>query len=148
MKNRGLANIREWYKEEENAVFNGLSKWTSIVFKWVKNNQEFYRVERDPEEMKTKPDQFVTRREYFNGKLKRTYEGWENSFIEFIDLMDKHNTSPDQVDLGFYAMYMPLKMHERWLYTKYYLELFGPKKVPKGEHKKVSKKTSKKLKRK
>jgi hypothetical protein len=141
MQKRGKENSMDWYKEEESAIINGLSRWTAIVFKWKKNNKEFYRVERDPEEIKTKPDQFVTRREYFNGKLQRTYEGWENSFIEFIDLMDKHNTSPDKVDLGFYSMHMPIKMHERWLYTKYYLELFGSKKGKKDNKKKAVKRT-------
>jgi len=125
MNKKEAEDTRNWYKEEESAIVNGLSKWTAIVFKWKKNNLEFYRVERDPEEMKIKPDQFVRRREYFNGKLKRTYEGWEHSFVEFVDLMDKHNTTPDNVDLGFYSIHMPIQRHERWLYTKYYSEFFA-----------------------
>lgn len=128
---------QNWYKEEESAIVNRLSKWTAIVFKWKKNNKEFYRVERDPEEMKVKPDQFVRRREYFNGKLKRTYEGWEHSFVEFVDLMDKHNTTPDKVDLGFYTMHMPILRHERWLYTKYYSEFFGSQQTV-GDEKKTN----------
>ena len=143
MRKKTKRDSRDWYKQEESAIVNGLSKWIAIVFKWKKNNEEFYRVERDLKEMKAKQDQFVTRREYFNGKLQRTYEGWENSFIEFIDLMDKHNTSPDKVDLVFYSMHMPIKMHERWLYTKFYLELFGPKKAKKLDQKKEAKKKKK-----
>jgi hypothetical protein len=128
-KKKEEEGIRDWYKEEKSAVIKGLSKWTVIVFRWKKNNAEFYRVERNPEEMKLKPDQFVRRHEYFNGKLERTYEGWKHSFVEFIDLMDKHNTSPDKVDLEFYSMHMPLQRHEIWLYKKYYLECFGSKQV-------------------
>ena len=124
-----VSGKRDWYKEEESAIVNELSKWVAIVFKWKKNDQEFYRVEREIKGMKTKQDQFVIRREYFNGKLEREYEGWENSFVEFVDLMDRHNTSPDKVDLSFYSIHMPIKRHERWLYTKYYLDFFGSKKT-------------------
>ena len=127
MKKKETKDERDWYKEEESAIVNGLSKWIAIVFKWKKDDKEFYRVERDLKGMKTKQDQFVIRREYFNGTLKRKYEGWENSFVEFVDLMDRHDTSPDKVDLGFYSIHMPLKRHERWLYKKYYLEFFGSK---------------------
>lgn len=144
MKKGKAKEARGWYKEEESAIVNGLSKWITIAFKWRKNNEEFYRVERDLEEMRLKPDQFVKRREYFDGKLKRTYEGWEHSFVEFVDLMDRHNTTPDKVDLGFYSMHMPMQRHERWLYTKYYLEFFESEKVLISEHKIKGDRTTKK----
>jgi len=147
MNKKAADEIRRWYKEEESAIVDGLSKWTAIVFKWKKTNKEFYRVVRDPEEMKRKPDQFARRREYFNGKLKRTYEGWEHSFVEFVDLMDRYNTSPDAADLRFYSMTMPILRHERSLYTKYYLEFFGSKKAVSGESTKKSIKTCEKMKK-
>jgi hypothetical protein len=137
---------RSWYKQEESLTIKGSSKWVRIIFRWKKNDREFYRVEKDANEMKTIPDQLVKRREYFDGKLERTYEGWGNSFVEFIDLMDRENTSPDKVSLSFYAMHIPFLRHERWLYTKYYLKFFGSKETAKDEKKKEVGKKSKRIK--
>jgi hypothetical protein len=134
---------RSWYKLEESVTIRGSSKWAKIIFKWKKNDKEFYRVEKDANEMKTIPDQLVKRREYFNGKLERTYEDWGNSFVEFVDLMDRENTSPDKVPLSFYAMHIPFLRHERWLYAKYYLKFFGSKKAEKDQKKKIGKKSQK-----
>jgi hypothetical protein len=140
MRKKPQGDNRDWYKQEESAIVNGLSKWKAIVFKWQKGDKEFYRVERDVKEMKVKQDQFVTRREYFHGKLKRTYQGWENSFVEFVDLMDQQNTSPDKVDISFYPMHMLIMKRERLLYSKYYLEFFGPKEPETAIRKKRGKK--------
>ena len=141
MRKKTQGDSRDWYKQEESAIVNGLSKWTAIVFKWKKNNEEFYRVERDLKEMKTKQDQFVTRREYFNGKLKRTYQGWENSFVEFVDLMDKQNTSPDKVEISFYPMHILIMKRERLLYSKYYLAFFGSQEAETAQKKKMTRKS-------
>lgn len=68
------------------------------------------------------------RQEYFKDKLVRTYEGWQNCFVEFFEFNPlDHPEFPKKEEFESAAKSLCLSLDDARLYERMYFEMFGRK---------------------
>jgi hypothetical protein len=96
-------------------------QWNRVLF--IIDGQEVYDLKRM---MLIGPSGDNFRQEYFKGKLARTYDGWQNCFVEFCGQLDC-NVFPKKEDFAQAAGILHLDANNADLYKKMYKEMFGRK---------------------
>jgi hypothetical protein len=93
-------------------------RWNRILF--IIDGQEVYDLKRDPL-IGLSNDNF--RHEFFKGKLVRTYDGWQNCFVEFCGQLDCQ-IFPQEENFASAAISLQLSADIAALYQRMYKEMF------------------------
>lgn len=93
-------------------------QWNRVIF--IINGQEIYDLKRMGL-IGRSGDNF--RQEYFMGKLVRTYDGWQNCFVEFCGQLDCQ-VFPGEEDFTRAAEALKLSTNVAALYQIMYREMF------------------------
>ena len=71
------------------------------------------------------------RKEYFKGRLVRTYDGWQNCFIEFCELLACLKHFPNDKEFELAGKSLELEDEVTRLYIKVYKNIFGKRRKQK-----------------
>jgi len=105
----------------------GTGRFEKIVM-YDKDEVELYYVHKVISGMSAEEDYLIERREVFEGKLRRKYKNWRNSFIEFCRETAKRRNFPADVDYRAVKEKLKLSKAVTDIYAKYYEKFFEGKK--------------------
>jgi hypothetical protein len=109
-----------WHGVNFEVWSTGMCFWTRIWF--MLGGKKVYNLERSE---LTGPSGGNFRKEYFEGRLVRTYEGEQNCFIEFCNLLTSFASFPKSREFKMAGTALKLEGDVVLLYTKMYKKIFG-----------------------
>lgn len=98
----------------------GFCHWNKILF--VVGGKEIYVLKKDK---LTGLSGDNLRKEYFKGRLVRIYDGWQNCFIEFCELLVCLKYFPNDKEFELAGTSLGLDSAITMLYVKMYNKIFG-----------------------
>lgn len=109
-----------WHGVEFEVWKTGMCFWTGIWF--LIEDKKVYGLERS-DLIGPSGDNF--RNEYFKEKLKRTYDGEQNCFIEFCEFLARLKGFPNSKEFKLAGTALELEGDIVALYTRKYKKIFG-----------------------
>ena len=108
----------------------GFCHWNKILF--IVGGKEVYVLKKDK---LTGPSGDNLRKEYFKGRLVRTYEGEQNCFIEFCEFLACFKSFPGDKEFESAGASLCLDDAATTLYAKMYNKIFGRQRRKDGKGK-------------
>lgn len=104
----------------------GTGRFEKIVM-YGKREMPLYSIHKEISSLPAEKDYLITRREYFDNVLCRTYKGWRNSFIEFCKKLQRYEKFPSLLQFYVAGKDLCLSSPVTILYLGYYKKFFGEK---------------------